>query len=113
MDFSKARVTSLGGFAEYLVEFVGDGNEKVTVKFDNTSGKELSRLAAVRLAAERIHNALLLACEKGGLDPVQLTVLPSARRAGDEEELERQLNEGLEDTFPASDPVSATSSTII
>ena len=29
-----------------------------------------------------------------------------------EEELEEELEEGLEDTFPASDPVSVTSSTI-
>jgi hypothetical protein len=33
-------------------------------------------------------------------------------RAGDRAELERQLDEGLEDTFPASDPVSVTGSTI-
>lgn len=113
MEFSKAHVSSSGGFTEYLVEFVGDGDEKITCRIANASGKELSRLAAVRQAAENLHKALVLACDKGGLDPVQLTVLPSARRAGDEAELERQLNEGLEDTFPASDPVSVTSSTII
>ncbi|EHK55820.1 hypothetical protein MAXJ12_17873 [Mesorhizobium alhagi CCNWXJ12-2] len=33
-------------------------------------------------------------------------------RAGDLETLEEQLEEGLEDTFPASDPVSVTSTTI-
>jgi uncharacterized protein (DUF1697 family) len=33
-------------------------------------------------------------------------------RAEDQETLEEQLEEGLEDTFPASDPVSVTSTTI-
>ena len=33
-------------------------------------------------------------------------------RAEDPETLEEQLDEGLEDTFPASDPVSVTSTTI-
>ncbi len=36
----------------------------------------------------------------------------SARTKGDKADLEEQLNEGLEDTFPASDPV-ATSTTAI
>ena len=35
------------------------------------------------------------------------TVL-SARKSGDKAELEDQLDEGLEETFPASDPVSAS-----
>ncbi|MBS3647529.1 hypothetical protein KEU06_02670 [Pseudaminobacter sp. 19-2017] len=33
-------------------------------------------------------------------------------RAEDPETLEEQLVEGLEDTFPASDPVSVTSTTV-
>jgi len=36
----------------------------------------------------------------------------SARTKGKKQDLEEQLNEGLEDTFPASDPV-ATSTTAI
>ena len=36
----------------------------------------------------------------------------TAGRAEDPETLEEQLEEGLEDTFPASDPVSVTSTTI-
>ncbi len=36
----------------------------------------------------------------------------SARTKGQKGELDEQLNEGLEDTFPASDPVSVTSSSI-
>jgi hypothetical protein len=37
---------------------------------------------------------------------------PSARAAGDVDEMEDQLAQGLEDSFPASDPVSVTSSAI-
>ncbi|TWF52164.1 hypothetical protein [Neorhizobium alkalisoli] len=36
----------------------------------------------------------------------------SARDKGDAADLEEQLDEGLEDTFPASDPVSATVTSI-
>jgi len=36
----------------------------------------------------------------------------SAREKGDARDLEEQLDEGLEDTFPASDPVSATVTSI-
>lgn len=37
---------------------------------------------------------------------------PSARERGEKKELDEQLNEGLEDTFPASDPVSSTVTSI-
>jgi hypothetical protein len=36
----------------------------------------------------------------------------SAREKGHTADLEEQLDEGLEDTFPASDPVSATVTSI-
>jgi hypothetical protein len=37
---------------------------------------------------------------------------PAADRSKDQDELSRELDEGLEDTFPASDPVSVTSTAI-
>ena len=33
---------------------------------------------------------------------------PSARSAGDRQTLEEELNEGLEDSFPGSDPINVT-----
>jgi uncharacterized caspase-like protein len=42
-----------------------------------------------------------------GLEPVQ-----SARESQDRDMLEEELEEGLEDSFPASDPVSATFTSI-
>ncbi|MBD8651822.1 hypothetical protein IFT66_12110 [Rhizobium sp. CFBP 13726] len=36
----------------------------------------------------------------------------SAREKGTDADLEQQLDEGLEDTFPASDPVAATITSI-
>ena len=36
----------------------------------------------------------------------------SARTKDDKGDLEEQLNEGLEDTFPASDPVATTTTAI-
>jgi hypothetical protein len=40
------------------------------------------------------------------------TTEASARETGDAADLEEQLDEGLEDSFPASDPVSATVTSI-
>ncbi len=40
------------------------------------------------------------------------TVHRSERRSGDDATLDEQLDEGLEDSFPASDPVSVTSTSI-
>ncbi len=37
---------------------------------------------------------------------------PTAREEQDKQELDDQLEEGLEDTFPASDPVSTTITSI-
>ncbi|MCO5080327.1 MAG: hypothetical protein M9955_01575 [Rhizobiaceae bacterium] len=39
-------------------------------------------------------------------------VLPPEDRPDDEDIIEEELDEGLEDTFPASDPVSVTSTAI-
>lgn len=36
----------------------------------------------------------------------------SIRAKGNKQDLEEQLNEGLEDTFPASDPVAASTTSI-
>jgi hypothetical protein len=42
----------------------------------------------------------------------QAAVTPSARAREDLAALEEELDEGLEDTFPASDPVAATITSI-
>lgn len=47
-----------------------------------------------------------------GKDQSGKTTEQSAREKGHAGELEEQLNEGLEDTFPASDPVSTTVTSI-
>ncbi|OYR15712.1 hypothetical protein [Brucella grignonensis] len=112
MDIVETRVSSLGGFATYMVEFVTESEERITVKVENDTEAELSRDAVIRKAILKLGEALNVACIECGIEPASLLTVPSARRAGDKSELERQLDEGLEDTFPASDPVSVTSSTI-
>ncbi|MFD1197045.1 hypothetical protein ACFQ3K_01705 [Brucella gallinifaecis] len=112
MDIVEVRVSSVGGFATYMVEFVTEGEERITVKVENETGSELSRDVVIRKAALKLGEALGVACLECGIEPASQITIPSARRAGDRPELERQLNEGLEGTFPASDPVSVTASTI-
>ncbi|MFC4624944.1 hypothetical protein ACFO1V_06860 [Daeguia caeni] len=112
MDIIETRISSIAGFQLYQVEFMTAGEEQVTVKVRNDSNSELPRDEVIRRAAVALSSALGHACVECGLESDTLITRPSARRAGDMEELERQLNEGLEDSFPASDPVAATSSAI-
>lgn len=112
MDIVETRISSLGGFRVYLVEFVTEGEERVSVKVENETGAEIRRDEVIRLAALKLGEAFNIACVECGTEPQNLLTRPSARRSGDRAELERQLDEGLEDSFPASDPVSVTSSAI-
>ena|SRR5690606_32150414 len=112
MDIVETRISSIGGFKLYLVEFVTEGEERVTVKVENDIDDELTRDEVIRRAANRLGHAFSIACVECGVTPDIVMTLLSARASGDKGELERQLDEGLEDTFPASDPVSVTSSAI-
>lgn len=112
MQIVETRISSIGGFKLYAVEFIAPGDERVTVKVENDTDAELSRDEVIRRAASKLGEAFGVACAECGIEPASLLTRPSARRAGDKAELERQLEEGLEDTFPASDPVSVTSSAI-
>ncbi|MBW9056583.1 hypothetical protein [Rhizobium mesosinicum] len=97
---------SKGGFT---VEFVGDGGEVVSVQIKSDRGQQLNRLNAVEKAREVMSRfAAAEICEDGA----RLSVLQTARAAGDQGTMEEQLDEGLEGTFPASDPVSVTSTAI-
>ncbi|WP_273724904.1 hypothetical protein [Brucella gallinifaecis] len=112
MEIVETRISSVGGFATYMVEFITESEERISVKVENDTGAELSRDAVIRKAALKLGEALSVACIECGIEPASQITIPSARRAGDRTELEQQLDEGLEDTFPASDPVSVTSSAI-
>lgn len=112
MDIVETRVSSIGGFKLYLVEFVTEGDERVSVKVENDIDDELDRAEVIRRAANRLGHAFNIACVECGLTPDIVMTKSSARDRGDTQELERQLEEGLDDTFPASDPVSVTSSAI-
>ncbi|WVT77208.1 hypothetical protein QM996_22330 (plasmid) [Sinorhizobium chiapasense] len=103
------------GRAGFSVEFVGDGGEVVTVMCPQDSAGSLNRLNAVAKAKEMLKTALDAdeALQAAGAPTGSLRgPLLNARQAHDRDAMEEQLDEGLEDTFPASDPVSIASSTI-
>lgn len=103
------------GRAGFSVEFVGDGGEVVTVMCPQDSAGSLNRLNAVAKAKEILKTALDAdeALQAAGAPTGSLRgPLLNARQAHDRDAMEEQLDEGLEDTFPASDPVSIASSTI-
>ncbi len=104
-----------GGRAGFTVEFVGEGGEIVSVSLRNDACRSLNRMNAVERAKAvmmELANTDTKLLENGDSDARQPNMVRSARATKDADEMERQLDEGLEDSFPASDPVSVTASTI-
>ncbi|HXV30030.1 MAG TPA: hypothetical protein VD840_06845 [Sinorhizobium sp.] len=108
-------IAEQGGRAGFTVEFVGEEGEIVSVSMRNDAARSLNRLNAYERAkaifaelAELDTNAF------EDEDPAsdESTWRRTARSTKDGGELEEQLDEGLEDSFPASDPVSITISTV-
>ncbi|MBB4279588.1 hypothetical protein [Rhizobium mongolense] len=97
-----------GGKAGFMVEFVGDGGEVVSVQLKNDAERSLNRQNAIEKAKELMIQIASSKAPEGETMSVRL----SARASHDRSTLEEQLDEGLEDTFPASDPVSVTGTTI-
>jgi len=103
-----------GGKLGFTVEFVGDTGEIVSVFMRQDDEGNLNRLNAIERA-----KSLLTEMGSAGDDafgetsPAEFNAhLRSARSTGDVNTMEEQLDEGLEGSFPASDPVSITVSTI-
>lgn len=89
------------------VEFLGDDGVSVSVRMSDVDG-------SLRTAdtADRARAALAAILAAGPSPATTAAGHPSARESHDRDTLEQELDEGLEDSFPASDPVSATVSSI-
>ncbi|MBB4067213.1 hypothetical protein [Gellertiella hungarica] len=111
-------VAEQGGKLGYTVEFVGDGGEVVSVLVKNDRAQTINRMNAIPQAQKIMEEIARQELDldnfegSGGDTSNSLSVQRSARSAGDTDALEEQLDTGLEDTFPASDPVSITQSSI-
>ncbi|MDQ0562658.1 hypothetical protein QO004_004463 [Rhizobium mesoamericanum] len=103
-------IPEMGGKLGFTVEFVGDGGEVVSVVLRNDEAKSINPGNAVELARAVMLEMAAAGAGDGNAD--RPTTRLTARRAGDRNVMEEQLDEGLEGTFPASDPISATNSTI-
>jgi hypothetical protein len=116
MQIIGTEVTEAPGANEgFLVEFLGDGGERVSVRLAQSENGSLSRDNALAKA-----QVVLLQASRFGLsqaaggDVSEDTAEPSEAVESLRQEQEDRRNgvsalqEGLEDTYPASDPVSAT-----
>lgn len=102
----------------FTVEFVCDGGEVVSVHMKQTDTNGINRHNALEKARAFLIEvgSFVGTDDRSGATRDRLDrdetglsdAVLSARRSQDAEELETQLEEGLEDSFPASDPVSAT-----
>ncbi|MDK1374393.1 MULTISPECIES: hypothetical protein [unclassified Sinorhizobium] len=103
-----------GGRSGFTVEFVGEGGEIVSVSMRNDTSRSLNRLNAVEQAkAVMLELAHADAPDSSDTETERkVRTARSARAAKDRAEMERQLDQGLEDTFPASDPVSVTTPSV-
>jgi hypothetical protein len=121
----------MGGKLGFTVEFVGNAGEVISVQLRQDAGNMLNRLNAVEKARELLIEAAAIegqgiesqdfegrdsasgyeAQSNGNFDE-QRGHRRSARALGDLEAMEEQLDAGLYDSFPASDPVSITVTTV-
>ncbi|MCV9966008.1 hypothetical protein OIU34_29490 [Pararhizobium sp. BT-229] len=103
------------------VEFIGEGGDVISVQMHKSRDDDLTRLNAIQKAKAMMLQVATQVSDgsahdaprenPSGESPAVLS-LKSARAAHDKITLEEELEEGLEGTFPASDPVSATVSSI-
>ncbi len=106
------------GKTGFTVEFVCDDGSVASVLVKNDRQQSVNRLNAVE-KAQQLMSALArqevdvdsFNSERGAPGDT-VTAQPSARSAGDHDAIEEQLDQGLEDSFPASDPVSISQTTI-
>jgi hypothetical protein len=110
----------LGGKLGFTVEFVGNSGEVISVQLRQDDDLMLNRMNAVAKARELLIEAAALEGDYASVYEAQsngnFDAHPghrrSARALGDIEAMEEQLDAGLYDSFPASDPVSITVSTV-
>jgi hypothetical protein len=104
-----------GGKAGYTVEFIAQGGDVISVSL-RSGASDVNRTNAVAKAKEYLahlvnsnelpDNMIDDANQDGRSATAVSSTTPSRQ------DMEDQLNEGLEDSFPASDPVSATITSI-
>ncbi len=100
------------------VEWVAEGGDVISVRLQSTGGDLGVDAAVTKAKAMMVQVAAFEEGDDreivGGDDTGSPAVesLRSARSAKDTGTLEEQLDEGLESSFPASDPVAATTSSI-
>ncbi|MBX7106818.1 MAG: hypothetical protein K1X57_22270 [Gemmataceae bacterium] len=105
----------MGGKQGFTVEFIGKSGDVISVMLRQDEDSMLNRVNAVEKARELLGEVASL--EGGEAEPgseayEQAVHRRSARSLGDAEVMEEQLDAGLYDSFPASDPVSITITTV-
>ncbi|QGG92088.1 hypothetical protein GH983_17110 [Agrobacterium sp. MA01] len=98
-----------GGF---VVEFLGDGGEKVSVHMAQSENGSLNRDNALQKAQVLLVQASRFGATAESGNDEKSEAVESLRQeqqeTADNPNSNSALQEGLEDTFPASDPVSAS-----
>jgi hypothetical protein len=137
MQLIDTRVTpETPGMETYLVEFVGEGGETISVTLKDQTGEAefttdslIMKAKAMMVQVSTMFEDVPAQFKNSGhversieapndplgtktVNALDIAAGPSRRQVEDKESLEEQLQEGLEDSFPASDPVSVLSTGI-
>lgn len=88
-----------GGGNGYIVEFVADSGDVVSVQLRQTESRSITRTNAPEIARSLLQDIGTKDVSEGGHRPEE------TRWSNDD----GGLNDALKDTFPASDPVAMTS----
>jgi len=112
----------MGGKLGFTVEFVGNAGEIISVQLRQDAENMLNRINAVEKARELLIEASIVEDGHAGASEYEahsngnfdepIGHRRSCRALGDAEAMEEQLEAGLYDSFPASDPVSITVTTV-
>lgn len=111
----------MGGKLGFTVEFIGNAGEVISVQLRQDADNMINRLNAVEKARKLLVEASALAAGNGVSDyeaqsngnfDQERGPRRSARSMDDVDTMEEQLDAGLYDSFPASDPVSVTITTV-
>lgn len=122
MSIIGTQIISAGGTnAGYTVEFIADGGDVISVSL-RSDVSDVNRTNAVARAKDYLSRLVsndelpneMIEAENPNDSPAAAATAASAAMdtKTHRQDIEDQLNEGLKDSFPASDPVSATITSI-
>lgn len=88
-----------------MVELVKEGEERIKVRIEKEKDKELRRDEVIRSEEIKIGDEMGMDCDEWGIEKERMLKRKRERSEGEREELERKIDEGMEEKFKERDKV--------